>query len=234
MILRSVLSVAAMCPALVLPVSAPAFAEARIGVAVIVTNDVAQLLGQKAAPIAGGEAVVRDEIVRTGEASNARLVFTDDTNLAVGPASTVKLDRFVFADAASYDQAGLELAKGAFRFTTGHSEKKAYDIRTPVATIGVRGTVLDVLSQGGKTTVVLQEGAASVCTRRKGHAVSGARGCVDLLNPGDTAVVTAGGAARSPPGWNFAGNCAGGLCNVTTFAALAQPAVFTDAALCGR
>lgn len=212
-------------------VSGAAAAQQKIGVAAIVTNDVAQLLGQRAASISVNEDVVRDEVVRTGAASNAKLVFTDDTNLAVGPASTVKLDKFVFADTLTYNQAGMELAKGAFRFTTGHSEKKAYDIKTPVATIGVRGTILDVLSQGSKTTVVLHEGRAIVCPRRARSGTS-RRGCVELNNSGDTAVVTAGGAAAAPPGWTFA--CAGDLCGVTTFAALAQPANLTDPALCGR
>ena len=210
-----------------------ALAQAKIGVAATVTNDVAQLLGQKPQPISSGEDVVRNEVVRTGEASNTKLVFVDDTNLAVGPASTVKLDKFVFAGATSYNQAGMELAKGAFRFTTGHSEKRAYDIRTPVATIGVRGTILDVLSQGARTTVVLQEGKAIVCPRRARNDTT-RRGCVDLVNVGDTAVVTVGGAALSPPGWTFASNCQGSLCASTAFASLVQPASFTDAALCGR
>ena len=168
-------------------VSGAALAQQKIGVAAIVTNDVAQLLGQRAAPIAVNEDVVRDEVVRTGAASSAKLVFTDDTNLAVGAASTVRLDKFVFADSVTYNQAGMELAKGAFRFTTGHSEKKAYDIKTPVATIGVRGTILDVLSQGSKTTVVLHEGRAIVCPRRARSDTS-RRGCVELNTPGDTAV----------------------------------------------
>lgn len=208
-----------------------AVAQQKIGVAAIVSNDVAQLLGQRATAISVNEDVVRDEVVRTGTASSAKLVFTDDTNLAVGPASTVRLDKFVFADAVAYSQAGMELAKGAFRFTTGHSDKKAYDIKTPVATIGVRGTILDVLSQGSKTTVVLHEGRAIVCPRRARSDTS-RRGCVELNSPGDTAVVTAGGAALSPPGWTFA--CAGELCGVTPYTALVQPANLTDPALCGR
>ena len=199
-----------------------ALAQAKIGVAAIVKNDVTQVSAARAAPIAAGEDVVRDETVRTG----------DDSNLAVGPISTVKLDKFVFAGASTYNQVGIELAKGAFRFTTGHSEKRAYDIKTPVATIGVRGTIVDILSQPGRTTVRLQEGRAIVCPRRAPRDTN-KRGCVELNNPGDTVVVTAAGARSSPPGWSFEASCKNdlsGLCGATTYASLAV----TDAALCGR
>ena len=209
-----------------------ALAQAKIGVAAIVKNDVTQVVAARANPIKPGEDVVRDETVRTGDDSNAKLVFVDDTNLAVGPISTVKLDKFVFAGASTYNQVGIELAKGAFRFTTGHSEKRAYDIKTPVATIGVRGTIVDILSQLGRTTVRLQEGRAIVCPRRAPRDTN-KRGCVELNNPGDTVVVTAAGARSSPPGWSFEASCKNdlsGLCGATTYASLAV----TDAALCGR
>ncbi len=46
----------------------------------------------------------------------------------------------------------------------------------------MRGTILDILSQRGKTTVVLQEGASRVCTL--------SFQCVELTQPGDTAIIT--------------------------------------------
>ncbi len=105
----------------------------------------------------------------------------DNTNLSLGPNATIKLDRTVFNDEHSYRAIAIRLTTGAFRFVTGNSEKAAYKITTTVATIGVRGTILDILSQKGKTTVVLQEGISRVC------AVGGA--CVELTHPGDTAVI---------------------------------------------
>ena len=212
--------------------SASAAAQSKIGVAAIVKNDVTQVGAGRAEPISPGEDVVRDETVRTGGDSNAKLVFVDDTNLAVGPISTVRLDKFVFEGASTYNQVGIELAKGAFRFTTGHSEKRAYDIKTPVATIGVRGTIVDILSQLGRTTVRLQEGRAIVCPRRVPRDTH-KRGCIELNNSGDTAVVTAAGARSSLPGWSFEASCKNdlsGLCGATTYASLAV----TDATLCGR
>ncbi|MDU8356950.1 FecR family protein, partial [Pseudomonas syringae pv. actinidiae] len=78
----------------------------------------------------------------------------------------------VFDDEHHYRDVAVRLTSGAFRFVTGHSEKAAYKITTPLATIGVRGTVLDILSPRGQTIVVLQDGASTVCTS--------SRQCIDL------------------------------------------------------
>ena len=88
----------------------------------------------------------------------------DSTNLSLGPNATLKLDRTVFDDEHHYREVAVRMTSGAFRFVTGHSDKAAYKITTPLATIGVRGTTLDILSQRGQTIVNLQDGAASVCT----------------------------------------------------------------------
>ncbi len=115
------------------------------------------------------------------------------------------------------------MTTGAFRFVTGHSEKTAYKITTSLASIGVRGTTLDILSQRGQTTVVLQDGMSRVC------ATGGQ--CIDLTQPGDTAIITSAGGkvtiqkTNNPP-WTFAAACAAaaGLCTVTDYAD-ATPAV---------
>jgi hypothetical protein len=150
----------------------------------------------------------------------------------------VTLDRFVYAGEASAQAVSVNFARGAFRFATGASEKRAYQLRTPIATIGVRGTVLDIRSEAGRTTVVLIEGQAQVCaSSAKARSAGGGRPCRDLLNPGDAVVVTTSGLASRPAGaggWSFAATCASaaGLCEATRYAARG-PADFA-AVLCGR
>jgi hypothetical protein len=85
--------------------------------------------------------------------------------------------------------------------------------------------------------VTLQHGAASVCS------ISGQ--CVELTQPGDTAVITSVNGKvtiqKTNSGFNFAANCsaAAGLCTVTDYAA-ADPAVTPPVEddptgmLCGR
>src|SRR5437868_5445370 len=116
--------------------AATSAADGPIGVAAVVRNTVSQL-EPHATRIAKGDEVVRNEIVRTAADSDARLVFRDDTNLSLGPGSTLKLDRTVFDDPKAGDIA-IKLTQGAFRFVTGHSNKEAYEIKTPIATLAVR------------------------------------------------------------------------------------------------
>src|SRR6202162_22526 len=163
----------------------PVHAQTRVGEAAVIENEVVRVMGSATSQINVGDGVLRDEIVRTGLASAARLVMADSTNLSLGPNATIKLDRTIFDDEHSYRDIAIRLTSGAFRFVTGHSEKTAYRITTPLATIGVRGTILDILSQRGKTTVVLQEGASRVC------ATGGQ--CLELTQPGDTAIIASTG-----------------------------------------
>jgi hypothetical protein len=215
-----------------------ACAQTRVGQAAVIRNEVVRVMGSGNSQINVGDGVLRDEIVRTGLDSAARLVMADSTNLSLGPSATIKLDRTVYNDEYSYREIAIRLTAGAFRFVTGHSAKTAYRISTSLATIGVRGTTLDILSQRLRTMVVLQDGASRVCT-------FGGQ-CIELTLPGETAIITStGGRATiqktNTPPWTFAANCgaAAGLCAVTQYAD-ATPTLTPrvdiggDPTLCGR
>jgi ferric-dicitrate binding protein FerR (iron transport regulator) len=217
-----------------------AHAQARVGEAAVVKNQVVRVAGSATRQINVGDGLLRDETVRTGQDSAARLVMADSTNLSLGANSTIKLDRTVFNDEHSYRDIAIRLTTGAFRFVTGHSEKAAYRITTSLATIGVRGTTLDILSVRVKNIVGLQDGAATVC------AIGGP--CIELTQLGDTAIITSTGGkttiqkTNNPP-WTFAASCgaAAGLCTVTQYAEatpVVTPAVDDGSdptgMLCGR
>jgi hypothetical protein len=218
--------------------ASPVHAQTRVGEAAVVKNEVVRVAASATTRINVGDGLLRDEVVRTGLDSAARLVMADSTNLSLGPNATITLDRTVFDDEHHYRDVAVKLTSGAFRFVTGNSEKAAYKITTPLATIGVRGTILDILSQRGKSTIKLQEGAATVCTVTFQ--------CIELTQPGDTAVITSTNGkitivkANNVP-WSFASNCGGtpGLCSTSQYAD-ASPAVIQPVGddptgmLCGR
>ncbi len=211
---------------------AGALAQTSIGNAAVAVKEVRGTLPTGPVAISEGDTVYRNEAVRTGADSHTRLVFLDNTDLSVGPQSSVTLDKFVYSGDGTAAAVGINLAKGAFRFATGASDKKAYDIRTPVATIGVRGTILDIRTENGRTTVVLIEGQARVCIRNK---PDNWRNCTELMNAGDRVVVSAGGLSKNTGDtWSFALNCSRqGLCERTQVAGLV-PDSFGGAVLCGR
>ena len=208
-------------------------ADERIGNTALARNEVQRLTTTSPAKIQVGDDVFADENVRTGGDSAAKFVFSDQTNLAVGPTSTVKLDKFVFKGDTSYAKAAVGLAAGAFRFTTGASDKRAYEIRTSTATIGVRGTVFDVLVTPRDTVVTLVEGAVAVCPRanfdgdprRLSKAQLKRYHCEELNRPGQSTKVslrTASAPAGTEP-FSFADSFCGaesGLCSASSTAAL--------------
>lgn len=214
---------------------ARAQAPARVGEAAVVQNEVIRASASGGTQINVGDAVLRNETVRTGANSATRLVMIDSTNLSLGANSSITLDRTVFNDERSYRDVTIRMTTGAFRFVTGHSDKNAYKITTGLATIGIRGTILDILAQFGRTIVVLQDGASRVCTLNFQ--------CIELTEPGDTAIITSSANGRvtitktNTPPWTFASNCGGaaGLCTTTEFAD-ASPALIEDpnGILCGR
>lgn len=149
--------------ALALPaMPVPAAAQDVIGKAEIVENKVT---GQQAAQpriLAVTDPVHRDERISTEDKSQARLRFKDETDLRLGPKASIKLDAFVYSGDKN---AAMELTQGAMRFVSGNGPKGSYMIRTPVATVGLRGTTVEVTVINNRTYVSLHDGAAQVCTR---------------------------------------------------------------------
>lgn len=202
---------------------APAQAQPHIGGAIVARNDVRGQTQGRTQKIAEGDRVFQNQVVRTGADSLAKLVLLDETNVAVGPSSQVTLDRFVYDPQVGAKQVAIGAAAGAFRFISGRAPHEAYEVRTPQAIIGVRGTTYDVLVEAGRTRVVLQEGAVRVC-RRAGVI------CIELTEPGQSAEVTDNGITGpidpAQKTWDFGSLCGGAVdpcARVTQFALNDRP-----------
>jgi hypothetical protein len=77
--------------------------------------------------------------VRTGSAGQAGLRFLDNSDLTVGPGSSVRLDKFVYDPNKGSGSVAVEAARGAFRFSTGGQNRGEVKIKTPSGTLGIRG-----------------------------------------------------------------------------------------------
>jgi hypothetical protein len=117
-------------------VSLPAAAQ-QIGTAQKVTP---AAHGSVAGTLSSGAGVHADETIGTDKAGVASLRFHDQSNLDVGPNSSVKLNKFVYDPNRSGGKAVLDAAKGSFRFTTGaQGGGGTHQIKTPYGTLGIRG-----------------------------------------------------------------------------------------------
>ncbi|MEE8171815.1 MAG: FecR domain-containing protein, partial [Alphaproteobacteria bacterium] len=102
--------------------------------------------------VAGGDSerlfkndnVYADELIETVKKSGAQIRFLDDTDLWLGPSSQLTLDTFIYDPNQGTGEMVAELGVGLFRFVTGNLPNEGFEILTPVATIGIRGTDFSV------------------------------------------------------------------------------------------
>ncbi len=109
-----------------------------------------------------GPVFMGDEIT-TNPNGLAQIRFIDDTKIVVGPNSRLVVDTFVFNPDNTARQVTVDAVKGVFRFISGNSPNEAYSIRTPTMTIGIRGTTVDVHSEGAESRVVFLDGSGEGC-----------------------------------------------------------------------
>ena len=89
--------------------------------------------------LSAGSDVFSQEIIRTGDAGMADLRFVDNSNLSVGPKSSVRLDKYVYDPNKSASAMAIEATRGSFRFVTGSRGAGSYQVKTPYGSLGVRG-----------------------------------------------------------------------------------------------
>jgi hypothetical protein len=93
-------------------------------------------------------AVVRQRValadqIQTGQRSQLQVLLLDKSVFTVGANAQLMIDRFVY-DPGSGKSFAASVAKGAFRFMSGRSDRGGNaSVSTPVATIGIRGTIFD-------------------------------------------------------------------------------------------
>jgi hypothetical protein len=167
--MRSKFIAAAATVCVLTSVATNGVADVRIGSAAVAENTVIGHLGKNKRSLKVGDAVYQKERISTGPGANAQLLFNDETALTIGPNSSVVLNELVYDPNKKKGRVVLNAVSGAFQFVTGSARKNAYHIKTPVGTIGIRGTIfsLDVRNKqhNQPTTVLLKLlfGGATLC-----------------------------------------------------------------------
>jgi hypothetical protein len=136
--------------------------------------------------------VFLNETVSTRANARLEVTFKDNARLTLGENAKLTLDRYVFHPAARRGTIRFRLV-GAFRFLSGQVSKLArsdVSVRTPVATIGIRGTEF----WGGP----IDNQALGVFLIQGVVRVSNAAGVRILNRPGQGTNVARPGAAPGP------------------------------------
>jgi hypothetical protein len=182
-------SIAILCTA------APALAQDRAGVAAAVNRNVSGEPPNSALrTIEIGNQVFRNERVTTDASGQAQMLFLDGSALTIGPSANLVLDEFVYDPATGAGRLAVTASQGLMRFVGGKlSKKDAVVLKTPTATVGIRGGIALVdVSASGATQATLLFGNELTVSSDTGALQR-------ITRPGFTTSVASRGAAPSPP-----------------------------------
>ncbi|MEA3063560.1 MAG: hypothetical protein QOJ94_3341 [Sphingomonadales bacterium] len=130
-------------------VASPVLAQANsVGIEAAIRNkvEIRAAATKKVKPAVLHDRVFLNDQVQTDKASQLQILLLDRSTFTVGASARVTIDRFVYDPNANSRSVGVSVARGAFRFMSGRSLGKPsgpVTVRTPVATIGIRGTIFE-------------------------------------------------------------------------------------------
>lgn len=120
---------------------------------------------QEFAPLAGRPRVGAGDTIKTGDNSHLDLYWIDGTRMRVGPNALLKVLKSQHNAAFHSDTSmfKLDLGRVWIRILKVLSQKSKFEVITPTATAGVRGTIFAVaVGSDGRTTVSVKEGKVTV------------------------------------------------------------------------
>lgn len=108
--------------------------------------------------VVSGDAIYLGDRITTAGDAGLQVMLMDQTVFQIGPGAQLTIDEFVYNPDTSTGKVTASIAKGAFRFVTGkiaQREPTAMTVNLPVATIGIRGTIVAGVTDGSSATVIL-------------------------------------------------------------------------------
>ncbi len=161
-------------------------------------NIVAARAGGGDEALDAGDAVFKGDVLQTGPDGTLEVEFEDGSKLKLSANARMVVDDLVYDPGADQGSALFSLVQGTFGFESGEIAKTGPDaiqIRTPVATIGIRGTVLLInVDQSGNVlsvTVVGDSGSISLIDPATGGIIGTLTGTTDGSQP-NTAIFSPG------------------------------------------
>ncbi len=113
--------------------------------------------GKKNRKLARGSVIFTDEMIHVEGASKLQVRFTDGSLINLIPNTKYQINAYSYTNQTSSNQYIGQVFTGGFRHITGDIAKTNPDkvqVKTPTATIGVRGTSFEVLVTPNQGTIV--------------------------------------------------------------------------------
>ena len=175
-------------------VSAAVFAQDSVGSAAKVVHVVKGKRGVHVRLLTANDEVFLNERIETGPGAAAEIVLVDNTRLSLGPRSALVIDKVILDPSGNRRaEVVVSVLRGVFRFVSGDSPSWAYRIKTPVATMGVEGTVFSLfVDHDGTTMLSVNEGAVNLANLAGASLLVGAGLSSTVAPPGE------GGGLRPP------------------------------------
>ncbi len=102
---------------------------------------------QHSLPAQVGLRLIKSDVLKTGSNSSMGVILRDDTLLSLGPNSEIALADFAFSPNEGKLSLVTRMTKGTAAYLTGQIGRlspQSVHFETPVATIGIRGTLFAV------------------------------------------------------------------------------------------
>ena len=108
--------------------------------------------------ISAGDELYYNQYIKTKINSGATIKFGDGTFLNIGPDSELQLDDLVYNKKTKMLTGLLNLSGGIFQFSNDLKSKMYVTLKTPVATIGIRGTKFSAFAKRSYSELAVTEG----------------------------------------------------------------------------
>jgi hypothetical protein len=147
--------------------------------------------------IGSGDPIYQGDQIATGPGGRLQLMLLDQTIITLGENARMTIDDISFGPTAADGKISVGVEQGAFRFISGQvaqAKPENVNIRIPMGTIGIRGTIVGGIVTPNSTLVALlgPGGQTNSSAARGAIAVTTPGGSVDITRTGFSTVLTPG------------------------------------------
>jgi hypothetical protein len=138
-----------------------------------------------------GVTVDQGDLLQTTASGLIHVLMTDETKFVVGPGTSISIDTaLIGGDGGTFESLAVGMTGGLLRMISGNSENEAYQLNTPAATMGIRGTAFDTCRVRDDLLIV-HEGIVQTCLRNPLTGEVDLASCTDSAAEENTCPVVA-------------------------------------------